>query len=209
MPKHSIGHHLYYITFTDGFSRKMLIYYLRNKDGAFEMFKDSKTLIKNQIREKINISRFENDGEYTSKEFIDFCKKEGIKKEQIVPDNPEQNGLAERKNKSITVVSHAMLHDLNLPKFLWEETTNVVAYVQNRILHQELDKKTPEEIFIGVKPDPYIFSSPYTFMFQRIKGTSWMPQEEMLHLLNNVRILNNLEYILLVKGRLKIARMLH
>jgi len=46
-----------------------------------------------------------------------------------------------------------MLHDQNLPKFLWGEATNTVVYVQNRVPHQALDNKTPKEMFIGAKPD--------------------------------------------------------
>ena len=67
---------------------------------------------------KIKIFRFDNGGEYTSKELIYFCKNERINKETIVPYTPEQNVLAERKNRSIIKVVHAMLHDQNLSKFL-------------------------------------------------------------------------------------------
>jgi len=46
-----------------------------------------------------------------------------------------------------------MLHDQKLSKFLWGEATNTTVYVQNRVPHQALDNKTPEEVFTGVKPD--------------------------------------------------------
>ena len=59
------------------------------------------TLVENQTVKKIKIFRSNNSGEYTSNEFIYFCKKEGIKKEMIVPYNPKQNGEDERKNRSI------------------------------------------------------------------------------------------------------------
>jgi len=126
---------------------------LKHKDEAFEMFKEFKALIENQSANKIKIFMSTNGGEYTSNEFFDFCKKEGIKKKTIVPYCPEQNGVAKRKNKPIVEVAHAMLHDQKFPKFLWGEATNVVVYVQNRVPHQALDNKTPEEVFTGVKPD--------------------------------------------------------
>jgi len=46
-----------------------------------------------------------------------------------------------------------MLHDQKLPKFLWGEDTNTTVYVQNRVPHQTLDNKSPEEVFTGVKPN--------------------------------------------------------
>jgi len=88
-----------------------------------------------------------------SKEFIAFCKKEGIKKEMIVSYTPEHNGLAERKNNSIVEVVCAMLHDQKVPNFLWDEATSTVVYVQNRLPHQALENKTPKEIFTSFKPD--------------------------------------------------------
>lgn len=89
-----------------------------------------------------------------------------------MPYTPEQNGVVERKNRSIIEVACAKLHDQKLLKFLWGEATNVVVYVQNRVPHQALDNKTPEEVFTSVKPDVghlHIFGCPYTFMCQRTK----------------------------------------
>jgi transposase InsO family protein len=62
--------------------------------------------------------RTDNGGEYTSKEFNDLCAEEGIKRELIVPYNPQQNGVDERKNKAIVGAARAMLHDQGLPLFL-------------------------------------------------------------------------------------------
>lgn len=70
-----------------------------------------------------------------------------------MPYNPEVNGLVERNNRSILKGSCAMLHDQKMPKFLWAEATNTTIYIQNRLPHQALDNKTPEEVFAGVKPD--------------------------------------------------------
>jgi len=63
-----------------------------------------KALVENHTEKKIKIFRFDNGGEYISNDFINFCKKEGIKKETIMPYNPKQNGVAERKNSSIVEV---------------------------------------------------------------------------------------------------------
>ena len=63
----------------------------------------------------LNIMRSENGGEFTSNEFNDFCKEAGIKRELTIPYNPQQNGVAERKNRSIMEAVKAMIHDQDLP----------------------------------------------------------------------------------------------
>jgi len=70
-----------------------------------------------------------------------------IKRETTTPHTPEQNGVAGRKNHTIVEDVRAMLHDQRLLKFLWDETTKTVVYVQNRCPHQALGSKTPEEKF--------------------------------------------------------------
>ena len=97
--------------------------------------------------------RIDNITEYESNEFNDYCKEDGIKRETTTAYTPEQNGVVERKNRTIIEATCAMLHDQGLLKFLWGEAANTTVYVQNRCPHQALDLKTPEEVFIGKKPD--------------------------------------------------------
>jgi transposase InsO family protein len=75
-------------------------------------------LVENQTGRKIPMLRSDNGVEYTSKEFLDYCVAMGIKKELTVPYNPQQNGVAERKNKTIVRATRAMIHDQGLPLFL-------------------------------------------------------------------------------------------
>eukprot|EP00253_Pinus_taeda_P003183 PITA_03183 len=77
----------------------------------------------------------------------------GIKRETTTPYTPEQNGVAERKNRTIVEAIRAMLHDQRLLKFLWAKDANTVVYVQNQCPHQALGSKTPEEMFTDKKPD--------------------------------------------------------
>ena len=77
--------------------------------------------------------RSDNGGEYISNEFKYFCNKEGIQRELIARHKPQQNGVAERKNRSIVETVKAMIHDQHLPMFLWEEASMTVMYVQNKI----------------------------------------------------------------------------
>jgi transposase InsO family protein len=68
----------------------------------------------------------------------------GIKRELTTPYNPQQNDVAERKNKTILEAVKTMIHDQDLPMCLWVEVAMTVVYVQNRLSHSTLGLKTPE-----------------------------------------------------------------
>ena len=104
------------------------------------------------IRNKINILRSDNGGYFTSKDFNDLCKDIGIKRELSVRYNPQQNGIAKRKNNSIRKAMKAVIHDHNLPIFLWEEASNNFFYVRNKIPQRILGDKNHEQAVTGLKP---------------------------------------------------------
>ena len=135
MPVNSFGDYLYYLTFTDDYSHKTSIYFLKKKDEVFSWFQHFKALIENQTEKKIKTLRTDNGTKYESNEFHDFCKEVGIKRETTTPYTPQKNGVAKRKNHTIVEVVHAMLHDQRLPKFLWAEAANTAVYVQNQCPH--------------------------------------------------------------------------
>jgi transposase InsO family protein len=153
MPSSSISGYVYYVSFIDDYSRKTWIYFLKSKDEVFSKFKDFKALIENLSERKIKILRSDNGGEYTSKEFVSFCGDVRIKRELTTPYNPQQNGVAERKNRKIMEAVKTMIHDQDLPMCLWAEATIAAVYVQNRLSHSALGFKTPEEMFTGKKPE--------------------------------------------------------
>jgi hypothetical protein len=127
--------------------------HLKNKDGVLGKFQEFKAQVENQTERKIKILRLDNGGEYTSKEFNSFCIEEGIKREFTVPYNPQQNGVSERKIRTIVEATKAMIHDQSLPMTLWEEACMTKIYVQNRSPHQILKNIAPEEAFTKVKPE--------------------------------------------------------
>jgi hypothetical protein len=69
-----------------------------------------------------------------------------------VPYNPQQNGVVERKNKTICEAVKAMMFDQDLPKYLWADATSIAMYIQNRFPHAKLKDKTLEEVSSGIKP---------------------------------------------------------
>jgi transposase InsO family protein len=74
---------------------------LKTKDGVLAIFREFKAQVENLTRRRIKVLRSDNGGEYISKDFSDFYIEVGINKDYIVPYNPQQNGVAERKNISI------------------------------------------------------------------------------------------------------------
>ena len=109
--------------------------------------------MENQTGRRIKVLRSDNGGEYTSKDFDEYCRQEGIKRQLTVPYTPQQNGVAERKNRAVVGAVRAMLHDQSIPFFLWVEASSTVVYVQNRSPHRALGSKTPKEMFTGKKPE--------------------------------------------------------
>ena len=85
----SIGNYLYYATFIDDYSRKTWIYMLKSKNEVFDKFVEFKASIENLSGRNIKVLRMDNGGEYTSNEFKNFCKGEGIKRELTTPYTPQ------------------------------------------------------------------------------------------------------------------------
>ena len=73
--------------------------------------------------------------EFTQEEFKELCRESGIKRELSTPYNPQRNGVAERKSRTIMEAVKAMLHDQDLPMHLWEEAARTTMYVQKRTPH--------------------------------------------------------------------------
>ena len=96
---------------------------MKKKDEVFSKFKEFKALIENHTENKIKTFRSDNGGAFTSNEFKELCNDSGINRELSTPYNPQQNGVAERKNRTI------MLHDQDLSMHLWAESTKTTVYV--------------------------------------------------------------------------------
>ena len=84
---------------------------MQKKDQTFTKFCEFKALVEKEYRNKVKSLSSDNGGEHVSSEFKNFCVEEGIKWELTTPHNPQQIGVAERKNRRIIGASPAMLHD--------------------------------------------------------------------------------------------------
>ena len=105
----------YFITFIDDFSRFTYEYLIRNKDESFDMFKRYKTEVENQKDRKIKILRSDRGGKYFPNDFSKFCEEYGIIHQSSAPYTPQENGLAERKNRTLVDMVNAMILSAELP----------------------------------------------------------------------------------------------
>ena len=126
---------------------------MQKRDQTFTKFYEFKALVEKESGKKIKALRTDSGGEYVSQEFKDFCAVEGIKQELMTPHDPQQNGVAKRKNRLIVGVARVMLHDQSLPLHLWAEACNTIVYLQNRSPNRILGMKTPMEAFSGKRLD--------------------------------------------------------
>ena len=137
---------------------------------------------------------------------MEYCSTEGIKKEHTVLHTPQQNGVAERKNRTMVGAAKAMLFDQGLPLFLWAEAYRTTVYIQNRCPHIALGRKTLEEVFKGTRPDVSnirIFDSVSIVMFMLTIGRSWTLLERRGCLLGTMRYQRHIEFtFLLAEGSL-------
>lgn len=143
----------YLLTFIDDFTRKIFVYFVKSKDEALEIFKVFKSYAENQTGLKIKMLRTDNGGEYVNKKFQAFLKDHGIEHQTTVPYSPQQNGVAERVNRTIMEATRSMLQDAGMEKQYWAEAANTAVFIKNRSPTKAVRGITPEEKWTGKKVD--------------------------------------------------------
>lgn len=153
MPVESIGRGLYFISFIDDYSRRSTIYIMRHKSEALQKFKEFKSCAEKQTGKKLKKFRTDGGGEFCSEDFEKFLRGHGILHQKTAPHTPEQNGVAERFNRTVVEKIRCMLSDAKLPKQFWAEALSTAVFIVNRIPRRDKAGITPEEIWSKVKPD--------------------------------------------------------
>ena len=134
----------------------------------FPIFKDFKARVELESGKRIKCLRTDNGGEYTDGDFIAFCKQDGIQRQSTVMYTPQQNGVAERMNRTLLERTRVMLRTTGLAKSFWAEAAKTACYVINRSPSIAIGLKTPMEMWNG-KPIDYsslhVFRYPVNVMF--------------------------------------------
>ncbi|GJR81624.1 putative ribonuclease H-like domain-containing protein [Tanacetum coccineum] len=148
----SINHKTYCLVITDDFSRFSWTFFLRTKDETSAILKDFIRQIENQLNQKVKTIRCDNGTEFKNRDIIEFCGLKGIKREYSNARTPQQNGVAERKNRTLIEAARTMLADSFLPNTFWAEAVSTACYVLNRVLVTKPHNKTPYELLTGKTP---------------------------------------------------------
>ena len=126
----------FFLIFVDDFSRFSLIYFLRQKSEVFQHLKYFKSLVETQSGKKIKVLRTDNGGEYVNHEIHNIFHEAWIQFQHTVPYTLQQNGVVERKKRSLKEMASCMLHAKSLPQRLWAEALSCATYIQNISPHR-------------------------------------------------------------------------
>lgn len=143
----------YFVEFIDDQSRWCEVRFLKTKNEVLKATKEYIALVQNQKGRNVKCLQTDNGREYLSNEFDDFLKSHGITRRLTVPYNPQQNGVAERKNRSLLDTARCLLIQAELPPCFWAEAVNTANHIRNRCPSKSLNGKTPYEEWTGQVPD--------------------------------------------------------
>lgn len=149
MPVESWGGSWYYFCLIDDFTRKVFVYFLRQKCEATEVFKEFKQEVENETNLKIKKVRCDNGKEFSNRSLSNFLKRSGIKFQLTVPYTPEENGVVERMNRTIMDKTRSMMQESSCDHRFWAEAVNTSVYLINRSPTKLFKDMAPEEKWSG------------------------------------------------------------
>jgi transposase InsO family protein len=176
---HGYKNFKYFITFIDDFSRFAYVFPMWLRSEAIHYFKIYKNLVENQQNVKIKILRSNNAPEYKEGDFKRFLIESGIRHEFTAPYSPQQNGVAECYNCTLTEMARSMLIDAKLPGFFWNFAVEWANHIKNRVTHKALPPSTtPYQLFTGKRPNISYFHPFGAHCFSKIMTPTWKFEEK-------------------------------
>ena len=127
--------------------------FLRSKDEALNAFKNFRSFVEKNSEQKIRVFRTDRGGEFMSNDFKRYCEEAGITRHYTAPYTPQQNGIVERRNRTVVEMARSCLKEMSLPSKLWGEAVRHAVYLLNKLPTRALSGKTPYEVWYKKKPD--------------------------------------------------------
>ena len=155
----TMGGYRYFITFIDDFSRFGFIYLIQEKSESLDAFKVFKAEVELKREKKIKSVRSDQGGEFYGRydetgrnpgPFARFLQECGIDAQYTMPGSPEQNGVAERRNRTLMDMVRSMISNSTLPDFLWGDALKTAVYILNKVPSKSVPR-TPYELWTGKK----------------------------------------------------------
>uniref|UniRef100_A0A5S6QG42 Retrovirus-related Pol polyprotein from transposon TNT 1-94 n=1 Tax=Trichuris muris TaxID=70415 RepID=A0A5S6QG42_TRIMR len=148
----SWGGSKYMLCVIDDATRYVWVCFLRSKANVLNKFKIWKTRAERQTGKTLLKVRTDNGLEFCSRNWETFCDAHGIIHQRTMVYTPQQNGIAERMNRTLMDLVRTTLSNTGLPRSAWAELANTAAYVRNRVTNRHNETKTPFELWFGRKP---------------------------------------------------------
>ncbi|KAI3665060.1 hypothetical protein L6452_43677 [Arctium lappa] len=123
----SIGKKSYCLVIVGDFSRFTWVYFLRKKDETNGLIKSFILRVENQTNQRVKIIRSDNGTEFKNHDLNNFCEEEGIERQYSAPRTPQQNGVVERRNRTLIEAVRSLLADSKLPVTFWAEAVNIAS----------------------------------------------------------------------------------
>ena len=149
----SRGGKRYVLVIVDDYSRFTWTMFLASKDETFENFIALLKKIEKRVGHSLVSLRSDHGTEFENASFTKFCNEHGVDQNFLAPRTPQQNGVVERKNRTLEDMTRTMLIASGLPKNFWAEALNTSCYIINRCMIRPILNKTPYELLKGRKPN--------------------------------------------------------
>ena len=137
----------------DDFSRFTWVKFLAHKSDAFATFETLVKQLQNEKGVSLRSIRTDHGTEFENHDFASFCDEYGINHNFSAPYTPQQNGVVERKNRTLQDMARTMLLESEVAKNLWAEAVSTACYTSNRVHLRYSLGKTPYELYKGRKPN--------------------------------------------------------
>lgn len=134
------------------YSRWMWLHVIKTKDQASLSFIKTKVLAENFSGRRVKVLRSDRGSEFFSAELTKVCEQAGIVHHFTAPYSPQQNGVVERRNRTVMAMPHSLLKCMSVPGKFWGEAVRHAIYLLNRLPTKAMGDRTPFEAWSGKKP---------------------------------------------------------
>lgn len=139
----TLGGSRWFVTFIDDCTRMTWVCLMKTKSEVTSLFQQFHKMITTQYSKQVQVLRSDNGGEYMDSDLQHFLKEQGIVHQTTCSNTPQQNGVAERKNRHLLEVVRASLIEAHMPLQYWGEALTSAAYLINRVPSSTIVFKTP------------------------------------------------------------------
>ncbi|RVX11419.1 Retrovirus-related Pol polyprotein from transposon TNT 1-94 [Vitis vinifera] len=149
----------WFVTFVDDHTRVTWVFLMKEKSEVGHIFQTFNRMVQNQFNSKIQVLKSDNAKEYFTSSLSTYLQNHGIIHISSCVDTPQQNGVAERKNRHLLEVARCLMFSSNVPNYFWGEAILTATYLINRMPSRVLTFQSPRQLFLKQFPHTHAASS--------------------------------------------------